>query len=181
MTRLNALNPEEATGKSKELFDSIKSKMGLVPNMMRTMGNSTPVLEGYANFSKALGNASLGGKLSELIAIAIATANGCDYCNAAHTFVATKMGLDDQSIELARSSVSKDTKVNAALQFAKEVFESRGQVTNTAFVKIRAAGFDDAAITEIIAAVALNVFTNYINNAAQTEIDFPKLSPINQN
>ena len=90
------------------------------------------------------------------------------------------MGIDEQTIELARSAVSQDVKTNAALQFAKEIFDNKGRVGDMAFNKVRAAGFDEAAITEIIAAVALSIFTNYVNNAAKTEIDFPKLLPINQ-
>ena len=103
MTRLKALNPDEATGKSKELFDVVKSKMGSIPNMTRTMANSSAVLNGYLGFSSALSSASIGSKLSELIALTVANQNECDYCNAAHSFIGGKIGLDSTAIELARS------------------------------------------------------------------------------
>ena len=38
---------------------------------------------------------------------------------------------------------------------------------------VKAAGFDDAQIVEIVLHVALNTLTNYVNEVAKTEIDFP--------
>lgn len=178
MSRLKALNPDEATGKTKELFDAVQSKMGMVPNMMRTMGNSVSVLSGYLSFSGAVSSSSLGPKLGELISLTVANFDGCNYCNTAHTFVGGKIGLDKQSMDLARSAVSHDNKNNAALQFVKAILETKGKVSNTEFEKVKEAGFNDAQIAEIVAAVALSIFTNYFNNIADTEIDFPKIELI---
>ena len=176
MTRLKALNPDEATGKSKELFDVVKSKMGSIPNMTRTMANSSAVLNGYLGFSSALSTASIGSKLSELIALTIANQNECDYCNAAHTFISGKIGLDATAIELARSGFSLDPKTNTALDFAKQILKTKGNVSDLALQEVKNAGFDDEQIAEIVAAVALNVFTNYFNNVSKTAIDFPKVA-----
>ncbi|MBC7846918.1 MAG: carboxymuconolactone decarboxylase family protein [Flavobacterium sp.] len=181
MSRLTALDPDDSTNKSKELFDVIKKKMGMVPNMMRTMGNSPSVLNGYLGFSGALEGASLGSKLSELIALTVANENGCDYCNAAHTFVGGKKGIDSNAIDMARDGFSTDLKTKAALEFAKEVLATKGRVSDISIESIKNAGYNDGAIAEIIASVALSVFTNYFNNVADTEIDFPKLSLINKN
>ncbi|MGS2739027.1 carboxymuconolactone decarboxylase family protein [Sinomicrobium sp. M5D2P17] len=95
MQRIEALEPETATGKTKELFDEIQAKLGVVPAMMRTMGNSPVVLDGYLALNEALGKSSLGGKLGELIALTVANANRCNYCNAAHSFIGKKLlGID---------------------------------------------------------------------------------------
>jgi uncharacterized peroxidase-related enzyme len=179
MARLKAIDPEEATGKTKELFESVKSKMGMVPNMMRTMGNSPAALNGYLAFSAALNSASIGGKLGELISLSIANKNGCDYCNAAHSYVSEKIGLDADAINDARKGTSADPKVNAALVFAKDILNSRGHVTDEDLEKIKNAGYNEAEIIEIVAKVSLSIYTNYINVVAATDIDFPKLSPIN--
>jgi alkylhydroperoxidase family enzyme len=66
-----------------------------------------------------------------------------------------------------------DPKASAALQFARAVVERRGDVREQDLGGVRAAGYSDGDIAEIIAHVALNVFTNYFNRAAHTEIDFP--------
>ena len=180
MAHLKTLDPNQAEGKLKELFDAVNYKMGLVPNVMRTMGNSSIVLEAYLASDQALSKSSIGRELNELIAITIATINECDYCNAAHTFLALKLGIDIQSIELAREAVSTDRKISAALQFVKEAVLFRGHTSTLGVEKLKTAGFDDAAIVEIIAAISLNVFTNYLNTIADTALDFPNFSSINQ-
>tara|TARA_R110001632_G_scaffold62365_1_gene149831 strand:- start:122 stop:697 length:576 start_codon:yes stop_codon:yes gene_type:complete len=174
MTRLRALDPQEATGRSKELFDGIQAKLGMVPNMMRTMGNSSAVLEGYLNLGDALGKGTLGGKLGELIALAVAEDNACNYCLSAHSFIGEKLAnIDTDSLQLAREGKNNDPKVEAALIFAKSLVQKGGRVSNSDVEAIKLAGYTDGAIGEIVAHVALNILTNYFNNTAETEIDFP--------
>ncbi len=175
MQQINALDPATTTGKSKDLFNAIQGKLGMVPNMMRTMGNSPAVLDGYLSFSGALGTSSLGAKLGELIALTVANANHCEYCNAAHTFIGEKLaGIDTTSIELAKEAKSNDAKIQAALTFAKALVIKKGKVTDADLDAVKKAGYDDAALAEIIAHVALNIFTNYFNNTAATVVDFPQ-------
>ncbi len=174
MTRLNALDPKEATGRSKELFDGIQAKLGMVPNMMRTMGNSAAVLEGYLNLSDALGKGSLGGKLGELIALAVAESNACNYCLSAHSFIGEKLvKIDTDSLSQAREGKNSDAKIEAALTFAKALVQKGGRVANEDVQAVKEAGYTDGQVGEIVAHVALNVLTNYFNNTAETEIDFP--------
>jgi uncharacterized peroxidase-related enzyme len=181
MARLKAMDPEEATGKTKELFDSIKSKMGMVPNMMRTMGNSPAALNAYLGFNAALNSSSIGSKLGELIALTVAGGNGCNYCNSAHTYIGEKIGIEKAAIEQARIGTSSDPKINAALGFAKDVLENRGAVSDSSLENIKSAGYSEGQIIEIVAKVSLSIYTNYLNIVADTDIDFPKLTPINQN
>ncbi|MDF0705746.1 MAG: carboxymuconolactone decarboxylase family protein [Bacteroidota bacterium] len=174
MTRLQALDPKEATGRSKELFDGIQAKLGMVPNMMKTMGNSSVVLEGYLNLSELLGKGSLGGKLGELLALTVAEANACNYCLSAHSFIGEKLvGIDTNTLQSAREAINADPKIAAALQFAKSLINKNGRVTAEDVETVKAAGYSDGAVGEIVAHVALNVFTNYFNNTANTDIDFP--------
>ncbi|MEC7264674.1 MAG: carboxymuconolactone decarboxylase family protein [Bacteroidota bacterium] len=174
MTRLQALDPKDATGRSKELFEGIQGKLGMVPNMMRTMGNSAAVLEGYLNLSDALGKGTLGGRLGELIALAVAESNACNYCLSAHSFIGEKLvSIDTDTLHMAREGRNKDPKIAAALTFAKTLVEKRGRVSADDVETVKNAGFTDGAVGEIVAHVALNVFTNYFNNTANTAIDFP--------
>jgi uncharacterized peroxidase-related enzyme len=174
MSRLTALNPETTTGKSKELFTSIQGKLGMVPNMMRTMGNSAAVLNGYLSFSAALGESSIGGKIGELIALTVANANRCEYCNAAHSFIGEKLvHIDTNSITEAREGKSADAKIQAALEFSRTIVEKRGLVDDADVVALKDAGYNEAGIAEIIAHVCLNIFTNYFNNVSKVMVDFP--------
>jgi len=175
MQTLQALDPETTSGKSKELFNLIAAKLGMVPNMMRTMGNSPAALGGYLNLSGALAGGKISAKLGELIAIAVANANSCGYCNSAHSFIGEKLAQIPQSeIIAARSGKSSDPKTQAALSLSLSVLGNKGRVPASEISLAKAAGFDDGAIAEIICHVGLNVLTNYFNNAAAVEIDFPQ-------
>lgn len=127
MTRLTALNPEEVTGKTKDLFNAVQAKLGVVPNMMRTMGNSPAVLEGYLNLSGALSHGKLSAKTGELLALTVSESNSCDYCVAAHTFIGGKLlKVDTQVLQAARTANSDDPKTEAILQFAKKLVNKTG-------------------------------------------------------
>ena len=176
MQRLTALDPETTTGKSKDLFTAIQGKLGMVPNMMRTMGNSPAVLNGYLSFNAALGEGVLGAKLGELIALTVANANSCEYCNAAHSLIGEKLvHIDTRAIADAREGRSADTKTQAALEFSRILVQKRGLVNDTDVNALKAAGYTDAGIAEIIAHVAINLLTNYFNNAARVKVDFPEV------
>lgn len=144
--------------------------------MMRTMGNSPAVLEAYLGMSEALGKGKLGGQLGELIALSVAESNSCNYCLSAHTFIGEKLAkIDPASLEAAREGRNHEPKVEAALHFAKTLIAKQGQVSETDVIRVKEAGYSEGEIGEIIAHVALNVFTNYFNNTALTDIDFPEV------
>lgn len=175
MTRLTAINPTQATGKAKTLLDAVQTKLGITPNLMRTMANSPAVLQGYLNFSGALAEGSLNAQLRELIALAVAESNHCEYCLSAHTAIGQMVGLNESSITNGRIAFSDDPKVDAALKFVRTIVVSQGEVTDADVDQVRRAGYSDGDVAEMIANVALNIFTNYFNHIAQTEVDFPKV------
>lgn len=181
MQRLTALDPETTTGRSKDLFNAIQTKLGMVPNMMRTMGNSPAVLNGYLSLNAALGEGKLGGKLGELIALAVANANSCEYCNAAHSFIGEKLvHISAEVLADAREGRSADSKIQAALNFSRTLIEKKGHADDDDIIALKNAGYDDGAIAEIIAHVGLNLFTNYFNNSVKVLVDFPQVELVEQ-
>lgn len=179
MTRLEALSPETTTGKSKELFNGIQSKLGMVPNMMKTMGNSPAALEGYLGLSGALSKGSLGAKMGELLALTVSQENGCDYCLSAHTYIGKNLvKIDSDTLQSARKGQNADAKIQAGLTFAKKLVNTQGRVSDSDVEAAKNAGYSQGEISEIVAHVALNVFTNYFNNTANTVIDFPALAEV---
>lgn len=174
MSRLKALSPDQASGKTKELFNAINSKFGIVPNMMRTMGNSSAFLEGYLNLSGALSSGTLGAKTGALMALAVAEVNGCSYCLSVHTYLGANLNkLDEETMKAARLGASKDAKITAILRFAQILVNKKGHVNDGDVSAVKAAGVTEGEIGEIVGHVALNILTNYFNNTANTEIDFP--------
>lgn len=177
MTRLQALNPDTTAGKTKDLFNAVQKKLGMVPNMVRTMANSFPVLNGYLSFSGALETAKIGPQLAEQISLVVAEANQCEYCLSAHTLLgSTVAGIDETTIILSRTAETGDRKTDAALNFALAIVQKRGLVSDADVAAVRNAGYTEGEITEIIAHTALNIFTNYFNNVANTVNDFPKIA-----
>lgn len=176
-TRLKAIDPDKATGRAKELLDLAQAKFGVTPNLMRTMANSPAVLKAYLDFSEELGTASLDPKLRERIALTVSETNRCEYCLSAHTAIGQMVGLSSADIEAARLGTATDPRIAAGLAFARELVARRGEVSDEGFNRIRRAGYSDGEVVEIIANVGLTIFTNYFNHVAQTEVDFPKVTP----
>lgn len=176
MPRIEAIDPQEATGKARELLDGVKAKIGSVPNLMRTFANSPAALEGYLNFSGALSGGSLSARLREQIALAVADANNCEYCLSAHTAIGKMVGLNENELISSRRASSTDARTDAALKFAHQIIVKRGEVLDSEVQAVREAGYNDGEIVEIVANVALNIFTNYFNHIARTTVDFPKIA-----
>jgi uncharacterized peroxidase-related enzyme len=159
---------------SRPLLDAVNKQLGVVPNLMKMLGNSPAALAGYLNLSGALAKGTLGAKTGERIALAVAEINGCGYCLAAHTYLGKNAAkLDEAEIAANRNGVSNDPKADAAVRFAVSVVRERGHVSDSAVQAVKHAGYSDAEVMEIVVHVALNTLTNYVNEVAQTEIDFP--------
>ncbi|HME12591.1 MAG TPA: carboxymuconolactone decarboxylase family protein [Candidatus Acidoferrum sp.] len=176
MSRLPAIHTESASPKAKELLEAVQAKLKITPNMTRVMANSPAVLQAYLSFSGALAGGSLDPKLREEIALEVGEQNACQYCVSAHTAIGKMTGLTDAEIDAARDARASQPKNAAALQFAQAIVAKKGLTTDSDVQAVRTAGFSDGEIAEIIAHVALNVFTNYFNNTAGVEVDFPKMA-----
>ncbi len=177
MSRFTAVDPIMSSGKTRGLFDVIQRNLGRVPNRMRIMAASPALLAAYVNFYGALAGGKLNPRLRELLAITVAEQNACAYCLSAHTAIGKGLGLSDGTLEDSRTAWSNDPTVTAALRFAQAPVAKRGAVSDEDLQRVREAGYGDAEIAEIIGHVALNMFTNYFNIAAQTEVDFPRVAP----
>ena len=173
MSRIPTIDPKQATGKTHELLSGVQAKLGMTPNLMATMANSPAVLEAYLQFSGSLGHGELSAKTREQIALTIAQENSCGYCLSAHSAIGKTVGLTTEQVRDARRGTAVDGKSDAILKFAVQLVRNRGFVSSDELTAARDAGVNDAEITEVVANTALNLFTNYFNHVAETEIDFP--------
>jgi uncharacterized peroxidase-related enzyme len=165
---------ESAPAASQPLLRAVKKQLGLVPNLFRMVSTSPAALEGYLSLSGALAKGALPAPTRERIALAVAEINGCSYCLSAHTYLGKNVAhLDDAEMATNRSGGSSDPKADAAVRFAAMVTRTRGQVGADDIRALKASGYDDAQLIEIVLHVALNTWTNYINLIADTEVDFP--------
>jgi uncharacterized peroxidase-related enzyme len=175
MTRIaTPASIDTAPAAARPALEAVRKQLGSVPNLFRVVANSPAALEGYLGLNGALARGSLDARTRERIALAVAEINGCGYCLSAHSYLGKNLAkLDDAEIAANRRHESADPKAAAALRFAARVVSARGHVTDADIAAVKAAGYDDAQIVEIVLHVALNTLTNYVNEVAKTEIDFP--------
>jgi len=173
MARVTLIDPQDTTGDTRTLLDEVRGAFGVTPAMFRAVANSPAALAMMWGGFGALGRGRLGARLGEQIAVMVADRNSCEYCLAAHTALGRKAGASSQEMREAQAGRSEDARTAAALSFAHALVEGRGQVTDAEVETLRAHGFDDEDVVELIAHVALNLFTNYLNVALAVPVDFP--------
>ena len=180
MTRIaTPASIDAAPEAARPLLEAVNKQLGSVPNLFRMVANSPAALEGYLGMSGALAKGRLPAQTRERIALAVSQVNACGYCLAAHTYLGTNLvKLDAAEIAANRAGRSNDAQADAAVRFAVSVATQRGHVSDADVQAVRAAGHDDAQIIEIVQHVALNTWTNYINEVAMTVIDFPEALPL---
>ena len=180
MNRVPLIDRAHTTPERQALLDQIHGAFGATPNMFRAVANSPAALQSmWAAFGALGASRTLGAKLGEQIAVAVANRNACEYCLAAHTALGRKAGASADEMAAAQVGQASDPATQAALRFALQVVERRGQVDASEVQRLRDAGFSDEAVVEILAHEALNLFTNYVNVAFDVPVDFPavKLRP----
>jgi uncharacterized peroxidase-related enzyme len=173
MSRVPLATAATAPAASQPLLAQIQGAFGATPNMFRAVANSPAALASLWGSFGALGGGVLPAKLGEQIAVAVADRNACHYCLAAHTMLGKKAGATAEEMSEAQAGRSADPQTAAALTFALKVVENRANVSEADVAALRAVGFSDEAIVEILAHVALNLFTNYVNVALDVPVDFP--------
>ncbi|HTN50397.1 MAG TPA: carboxymuconolactone decarboxylase family protein [Burkholderiaceae bacterium] len=178
MSRIPAIDPKTASGAAKPLLDAVQSALGVTPNLFRVLAQSPKALEGFLGLYGAAAGFTLDKATQERIALAVAESNACDYCLAAHTAIGRGAGLSSEEVRLNRRGTSADSRAAAFVALAKAVNDKVGAVSEAEFDAARASGISDAEMVEVVAAVAINVFTNALNKLARTDIDFPRVAPL---
>lgn len=174
MTRIQPNTSPDS--KSEELLSGVKKMLGSTPNMFTTLAHSSSALgfavAGFTGFAAS----RLSGALREQLALTVAGINGCGYCASAHTALGKRNKIEESELSNNLYAKSADAKTQAALTFAKKVVEARGHITDQDFKAVVAAGYSESEVLDIVTIVAFNTFTNYINEVAKVEIDFPVVS-----
>lgn len=173
MSRINTMPVADLAPETKATLDAVKAKIGMVPNLYATFARSPAVLNGFLAISDALSKGALSPRQREIVALATAQANKCHYCLSAHTLLGKGAGLSPEAINAARQGKADNAQDNAIATLAVRLVETRGKVSDADIAAARLAGLDDGRIVEVIAHVSLNTLTNFTNNVAETEIDFP--------
>ena len=143
--------------------------------MIRIMGNSPAILDLYLKSNEALAKTKITPKLRGLITAAVSNLNGCTYTLSIAYALGRREGLTEDELTSAADLRSNDSKTAAALAFAASVTRKHGSVSALEVQNLREAGYSDEEIVEIIGLIALNIFRNYFNLIARTDLDFPPI------
>lgn len=174
MSRINPLSIDQADVQTVATLKAVKAKLGVLPNLIATLAHAPAALHGYLGFSEAASKGRLSAAQREIVALAVAQANRCGYCLAAHSAIGRQAGLSQLDIDAARSGGGAPAE-QALARVATQLTEQRGRLTDEQRAAFHAAGFDAATLIEVVALVALNTLTNYVNHVADTDIDFPRV------
>ena len=172
MPRINPVQIESASQATQTQLAGVQRKLGMVPNLIATLAQSPAAIQAYLGFSQPLAGGVISPQLREQLALTVSETNQCGYCLAAHSAIGTSVGLSNDQLTDARTASSPDRKTEVALRFARRIVDTKGFVTDGDVNQMRDAGYDDGAIVEIVAHVALSIFTNYFNHVAQTDIEW---------
>lgn len=173
VSRLKPLDPERAEGRQRAVLENARQRLDMVPNFLKILSISPAAAEGYQNFSLALRSGILPARIREAIALLVAQFNGSEYSLAAHSALARMEGFSEEEIMDCRQGASTDSLTLAALNFTRTYLEQKGRVSGKDLDNLRRSGYEDEEVVEIMAFVALNIFTDYFNNAVRPELDFP--------
>lgn len=167
MIRIHPVSLNEADPDTRQTLEAVKAKVGMIPNLYATFARSPATLQGFLSLSEQLSQGQLSPAQRETIALAVGQTNQCQYCLSAHTLLGKAAGLTEQQCHSARAGD------DALARFAARLVDQRGLISDDDLGTIKALGFDDGQIVEIVANVAMNILTNYTNHVAATDIDFP--------
>ena len=176
MSRIQALEPAAAETTARAMLEGVHKKFGALPNLFKVLAHSPAALQFYVGQIEALAKGVLDRQLREQLAVVTAGANHCDYCASAHTLMGKGVGLAQEELAQNLHGRSQNPRTEAALTLARTILERRGEVSDEDLQATRAAGYSEAELVEIAAHVGMNIFTNYFNRLAQTEVDFPLVS-----
>ncbi|MEQ9490411.1 MAG: carboxymuconolactone decarboxylase family protein [Alphaproteobacteria bacterium] len=178
MARITQVSDTAASPEAAALFTAIKGKIGMVPNLYRVAANQPAVLAGMLGLNESLARGAFDARSREAIALAVAGANACDYCASAHAAISAGLKVAPAAIEAHLAGRSDDPRTDAILALATAVVATKGMLADADLAFAKAAGLSEADIVETVANVVANIFTNYINHIAGTDIDFPARSAL---
>lgn len=173
MARITQVSDTAATPDAAQLFAAIKGKIGMVPNLYRVAANQPKVLAAMLGLNETLSGGNFDARTREAIALAVAGANACDYCASAHAAISASLKVAPETVEAHLAGQSDDPRTGAILRLATAIVAAKGMVPDADLAAAKGAGLSEADIVETVANVVANIFTNYLNHVADTDIDFP--------
>ncbi|MBO3100034.1 carboxymuconolactone decarboxylase family protein [Gelidibacter pelagius] len=173
VTKITVPSRTDVNEKSQQIFDQMESQLGMVPNLYATIGYSSNALENFLSFSGNAGKGSFTNKEIEAIKLAVSQANGCVYCQSAHSAIAKSHGFSDEETVQLRNATIADPKLKVLTTMAKQVAEKAGYIDADVREAFFDQDYDAKAMMDFLAVVTAITFTNYAYALTKVDVDFP--------
>ncbi|OIR01341.1 hypothetical protein GALL_166290 [mine drainage metagenome] len=159
---------------SQEIFEKVKKGLGFVPNMYAAMGNNPALLDAYTYaYNSFRANSGFTPVEQEVVFLSVAYENNCEYCMAAHSFVADMMSKVPVEVTNAirEGNQIPDVKLAALSKLTRSLTANRGMVSQNEIDEFLAAGYSEINVLGIIAGIGVKTLSNYSNHNTSPEVD----------
>jgi AhpD family alkylhydroperoxidase len=169
---INVPGRDQVSSANQALFDSLKKRLGMVPNLYATLAHSQHALGSYLAFQSA--KSSINDKGREVVNLVVSQVNACDYCLAAHTVIGSMVGFTpEQIIEIRGGGASFDAKLDALAKLVKNIASERGRADPSLVRAFFAAGWTPENLVDAIVIIGDKTVTNYLHGTTRVPVDFP--------
>lgn len=169
---------DEVQPAAQQVLDNLQGQLGMIPNLYAYLGHSANALTSYVAFQQAQAKGSFKAREREAVFLAVSEVNGCEYCQAAHTALGKLNGFTEEETRQLRAGHHPDRKLGVLARLASAITAHRGRVDSELVEDFFAAGYDEAALVDLVALVADKTLSNYLHNLVGFDVDFPAAEPL---
>jgi len=180
MKKITVPGYDQVNAGTRQLFNTLKTRLGKVPNLYATIGYSEHALKAFLAFEEILNEGVFSPKEREAIALVVSEINGCEYCLAGHTLAAIRRGMTKDETLDARRGKMADPRLNVIVRLAKSITENKGFADEMIVEEFYNTGFNEGAVMELIGLVTVRIYTNYVFAFTGIPVDFPLAEPISK-
>lgn len=165
---------DSAPAGSLPILEAALKGLGFIPNLYAHLAEAPNALSAYKQLGVLLEQSALTPEEQQIVLISVSIENRCEYCVAAHSFLARNLvKVDSQRIDALRGqSCLQDQKLNALVAFTRAVVRERGWVAGSQELKdFFAAGYTQQNALEVVLGVAMKTLSNYTTHLTDTPLD----------
>jgi AhpD family alkylhydroperoxidase len=162
---------------SRETLRQAKAALGRIPNLAAGMAGSPALLRSFFTVREIYSQGTLTPADVQVLSLANAFENGCDWCLAFHSFAAEKAGVPAGVIaELRSGETPVDQRWAALVGLTRDLIRNHGNASEAVLLAFYAAGFLPAQALEVVLGAAFSLMANYAQHLIGAPLD-PMLEP----
>lgn len=170
MTWIKMIEPLDAEGKLKDLYDQVQTPEGHVDNILKIHSLRPRTLQAHLFLYKSALHSKPNGltiRERELIGVYVSKLNGCQYCVQHHRAgLAREIGDEALAAQLTREVAGEDPPQNLSdreremIAYTTKLTRTPAEMESDDIDNLRGIGLDDAAILDLNQIVAYFAYAN---------------------